>query len=190
MDNSKQSATNNTPLLNDTQVSPTNATVQIAQSASDDATETATGTQQGTSQPAVTAPSQARRQVQQPVSTPGNKEHAPVATTTNEAPAEVTVSHVEQVPKIPDELKELGVEASPEVKEQEEPKKVEFVPVAPEPTPAPESVKQEPVMQAPMTVEQAMVTSKSGSVWNSARWLATAILYQLKKLQQNITQTQ
>jgi hypothetical protein len=41
-----------------------------------------------------------------------------------------------------------------------------------------------------MTVEEAMAASKTVSVLYSARWLATVIFYQLKKLHQNITQAQ
>src|SRR5436190_1704406 len=144
-------------------------TVQVTEATQDDSQYTVT----------VPAP-QATRPVQQP-GISGPKEHEPIASAPAETPVEVIVKSTEQAPEISKELKEMGVDHSHEVKEQEPPVQVK---VAPAPaSPAPQSQPVQATAQFGMTYAQALAKVKASPIRDSVRWLAAEIIRQLKRLQ-------
>lgn len=142
-----------------------------------------------TKNPAQDQPVQDTAQVQttpiqqpfQPVSG-GNKEHAPLGVA---APSEhLRPAAVEASPAIPKEVRDAGVEESPDTTKPDIPPDAQKLGVQPVKTavPVPTTLSDQPVVPTPMNYQQAMTTLKTHKADESVAWLSMLSKYILEKL--------
>lgn len=135
-------------------------------------------------------PSAGGVQSTEPVSISGHKELAPLVpgskplkenALTGEVPEELVQPSPPEV-KIPQEVKEAGVEKSVDEGEVRLDKQAEQVGLAPAKESTPVATGPGSSAQLPMTFVQATQKKKTSGLWNSVTWLAGEIIYQWKKL--------
>lgn len=126
--------------------------------------------------------------VQQPVSpvSGGNKEHAPIGAGSEH----IQVSPVEASPVIPHEVREAGVEESPDTTKPDIPPDVQQLGLQPVKTAVavPTQLSDQVVIPTPMNYQQAVTTLKEHKADESVAWLSMLSKYILEKLgMQNIS---
>lgn len=118
--------------------------------------------------------------VQQPVSIPGSKEHAPGAPI-----ADIQIQEVSKPPELSPELEKAGVEHGPDAKEHELAEEVKKVGVrqVKEATPfVPSSASSQPV-NLPMKYDEVLVAEKQHtSAKNSFSWFVRLVGKEWKKI--------
>jgi hypothetical protein len=116
----------------------------------------------------------------------GNKEHAPISTGRSEYMA---VSPAETVPHIPQELRELGIEESPDTAQPDVSAAARAAGVQPVKTAVPVSTTPQGIVQiqtgpvpTPFDLQQATVNLKSHKADESITWLSMLSKYILEKI--------
>ena len=122
--------------------------------------------------------------IQQPANpvSSGNKEHAPIGQA--QAGEYVQPSPVEASPIIPHEVREAGVEESPDTMKPDIPPDVQQLGLQPVKTAValPTQLSDQVVIPTPMSYQQAMTTLKSHKADESVAWLSMLSKYILEKL--------
>jgi len=119
----------------------------------------------------------------QPVSpvSGGSKEHSPIGGVASE---HLQLSPVETSPVIPPEVREAGVEESPDTMKPDIPPEVQQLGVQPVKTavPTPAQLSNQVVLPTPMNYQQAVTTLKTHKSDESIAWLSMLSKYILEKL--------
>jgi hypothetical protein len=139
----------------------------------------------GNAQSAVPSQDMQHQQVPQPVSpvSGGHKEYAPIPVRTEA----VSHSPAESSPQIPNELRELGIEASPDTAKPDISPAAQQAGVQPVKTAAPvltapSAAQPAAVLPTPMSYQQAVTNLKAHKSDESVSWLSMLSKYVLEKI--------